>query len=146
MKLTKTFYILLLVTGIAACDKTDDQLGVPRIEWVTYGPQEIKAFSDSVYFEVYYEDQDGDIGINDPSAYNLFLEDQRIPLTYKFRISELTPDRQALSISGNLKLSLPNTVLVNGSTAELVNYKLYLVDRAGHQSNILTTNALNVIP
>lgn len=146
MKLNSITQILFVALLVNACSKSDEQLNTPRIEWLNYGPSNIKALTDSVYFEVHHEDQDGDIGVNNPDVYNLFIVDERIPLTYKFRVKELTPDQMALSISGELKISLPNTVLVNGSTQETVKYSLYLVDRAGNQSNVLTTNPLNVIP
>lgn len=138
--------IISMSLVLFACKKNEDKVGVPKLSWVNYGPDVIKANSDSVYFELSYEDEDGDLGENDPAASNLFLTDERIPLTYKFRISELTPNQMELHIKGSLRLSLPNTVSVKGSGPESVQYSLYVVDRAGHKSNILTTNSLQVIP
>ncbi len=145
MRLNRILF-LSLVLGLFACKKDEDKLGVPKLSWVNYGPEMIQANTDSVYFEITYEDEDGDLGENDPSVFNLFLTDERIPLTYKFRINELTPNQMSLHIKGTLKLSLPNTVSINGSSPESVTYSLYVIDRSGHHSNLLTTSPLQVIP
>jgi hypothetical protein len=64
---------------------------------------------------------------------------------YEYRISQLAPDGSNIAIRGNLVVSVKNTAITNGSTSESLSYSLYVKDRAGNQSNTITTSAVSVV-
>jgi len=144
----KNSFLLALVMGMAfsACKKEKVDLldPVPSILNVTVNPTDVVEYEDEIVFSVEYRDGDGDLGENDPDVTNLFLTDNRIGVTESFRISQLAPSGSDIAITGTLEVSLPSTGITDNSTAETVNYTLYMKDRAGNESNRFTTEDITV--
>lgn len=131
---------------IISCKKDDISFSnIPEIKLISVGPSIVQEFTDSIVFHIEYTDGDGDLGVNDPTVTNLFLVDNRIPLTYTYRIQQLSPYGSNISIRGDIILTLNNTVITDSSSSQQVTYTLYLKDRAGNASNSVKSSALTII-
>lgn len=148
MMLRNTLYILLLLSGIiliASCKKEEVEISdVPEIEFVSVTPQNVIEYQDSLVFTISYRDGDGDLGENGNNIDNFFLTDSRNDVTYKFRIQQLAPDNANIPIQGDLNIVLQNTAVLNGQASESFTYSMYLKDRAGNQSNTVTSSTITV--
>lgn len=141
----KRIIIIGLVLIAAACGEDIVLDDSPSIELVSIGPSTVVELQDSIQIVIRYEDGDGDLGENTPDAKNYYLVDERIDLEYRFRIRELVPNSASVPIAGTLVLTLPNTVITNGSTSEELTYSIWIVDRAGNQSNTVTAGPITVV-
>ena len=141
------FIFLFSFSGmISSCKKDKTEISnVPEIRLVEVTPAQIKEYKDKVVFNVYYKDGDGDIGENNDAVKNLFVTDSRNAVTYQFRVKQLSPDGATIAIEGNLKVELNNAAILDGSSSQAVEYSIYLKDRAGNSSNVVTTTGLTVV-
>ena len=138
-----TFYVFICV--IFSCKKDAPvYTNTPAIEFVSVAPTTVTQYKDSITFTISYKDGDGDLGQNDPNVTNLFLTDNRINITYNFRIPQLAPDNANIIIKGNLSVVLKNTGITDGSASQTATYSIYVKDRAGNTSNTITTDAITV--
>ncbi len=144
MKKLVSLSILIAVIAVS-CEKEATLSVVPKIDLTQAGPSVIEENVDSVYFEISYTDADGDLGSTDPNVRNLFVEDTRIGLVYKYRIQELVPNGATVGIEGELHFSIPNTVITDGSKQQEVIYSIWVKDMAGHESNRLSVGPFLVI-
>ncbi|MEL6732380.1 MAG: hypothetical protein AAFP83_14720, partial [Bacteroidota bacterium] len=56
-----------------------------------------------------------------------------------FHLQQLAPDEANVPIQGTFVVTLPFTILTDNAAEQNVSFEIYVVDRAGNQSNILTT-------
>jgi hypothetical protein len=140
------WFLIALLVAVTACkkDKVDLLDPVPTILSVTIARTSVTAYQDSIVFAVNYRDGDGDLGENAPDAHNLFLVDNRIGVTEEFRIRELAPQGAEIPITGTLNVVLRNTGITDNSTQQTFNYTIYMRDRAGHESEHVTTPDVTV--
>ncbi len=143
MKKRAVLFFLVSVLFFS-CKKADEISVVPEIEFISVTPQNVHEFTDSLVFTIKYKDGDGDLGENNPDAENLFLTDSRNNVIYKFRIPQLAPYNSKIIIEGNLNVTLVNTAIIDGSSSQTFAYSIYVKDRAGNQSNTITTAAVTV--
>ena len=138
---------LLLVFAIAlfsSCSKDEnDYSDTPEISLVSISSTSVSE-GDPVTFVISYVDGDGDLGENNANVYNLFLTDTRVNVTYKYRIKQLAPDNADIIIKGKLDVLLNSTAITDGSNSQTVIYTMYVVDRAGHQSNTITCSPITI--
>jgi hypothetical protein len=134
-------YISLILSG---CSKDEPTISnTPKIELLDVTPLVIQEFSDEVVFTLSYLDGDGDLGENHPDAKNLWITDNRMGLTYAYRVPQLAPEGK-VAIKGTLIVSLKNVVITDGSSQQNVMYNIYLKDRAGNISNTVTSPLLTI--
>ena len=95
-------------------------------------------------FTIYYQDGDGDLGENDPEVENLFIEDNRTNGAQGFRIQQLAPSDAAIQIAGTLNVELRNTGITDGSNSQTVSWDVWVVDRSGNKSNVVTSPEVTV--
>ncbi|HNQ11613.1 MAG TPA: hypothetical protein PKH65_04915 [Bacteroidia bacterium] len=147
MTVRKCLYALISLAMLhLSCKKEEISFsGIPEIKLISVSPTLIKEFSDSIVFRIEYTDGDGNLGVNDPNIDNLFLVDNRIPLTYSFRIQQLSPTGSNISIKGDIVLTLNNTVITDSSSSQIVSYSIYVKDQSGNTSNTVTTPQLTVV-
>lgn len=140
------YFILLIFLSLLlfSCKEPEEVGPVPEIEFVNVTPQNVHEYTDSLVFTISYRDGDGDLGENTPGAENFFLADSRNNVIYKFRIPQLAPDGASIIIEGNLNVTLANTAIINGSASETFTYSIYVKDRAGNQSNTVTSLPVTV--
>jgi hypothetical protein len=141
----KIAYIIIFSLVVASCKKDESTISnIPAIEFISVTPASVKEYQDKLIFSISYTDGDGDLGENNSAVKNLFLTDSRNNVTYKYRIQQLAPDGASIAIKGNLSVELNNTGITDGSNSQTFTYSLYVIDRAGNQSNIVTTSPVVV--
>jgi|SRR6185436_8680686 len=137
--MTLIFFVTML-----SCKKDKPEYSeTPAITMVAVSSHDITE-GDPLTFTISYVDGDGDLGENNPNVYNLFLVDNRVNVTYKFRIEQLAPLNSSLIIKGNLNVVLNGTAITDGSNSQNATYSLYVVDRAGHQSNTVVSPVVTI--
>ncbi len=137
--------ILLTVVSISSCKEDFPISEVPEISLVAFGPDTVVQFTDSIFFSLNYKDGNGDLGENDTDDDNLIVTDTRIGVRYTYRIKQLVPGGSKVPINGNLNFSISNTFITDLSSAEKLSYSIYVVDRAGNKSNVITTKSIWVV-
>ena len=142
----RSFLILLVILFSSSCKKEESISfdPTPQIEYIGISPTVANEYTDSVTVYIKYNDGDGDLGENNTSVKNCFVTDNRIGITYQYRIQQLAPDGASIPIEGNLNIELGGQGITDSSTQQLATYTIYLVDRAGHQSNSVTTAAISI--
>lgn len=135
-----------IIVILSACEGKDiEKSDIPQIEVKSVTPQNATAFQDTLIFEVFYRDGNGDLGENNPDVTNLFVKDPRNGVEYKYRIQQLSPSGSTIAIQGTLNIELPNVPLVGqNATTEQVAYEIRVVDRAGNTSNTATAPTVTV--
>ena len=142
--LKKYFLLVCLPVFLASCKKDEKTVSeTPEIKLISISSDSI-AEGDPVTFVISYVDGDGDLGENNANVYNLFLTDTRVNVVYKYRVRQLAPDNSHITIQGNLDVLLNSTAITDGSNSQNVIYKIYLVDRAGHQSNTISCSPITI--
>ncbi len=142
----KLFFIAIFFVVISSCKK-DEKIEIsntPVIEFTSITPATAIEYQDKITITISYKDGDGDLGENSPDVKNLFLTDTRNSVTYQYRISQLAPATGTFAIQGKLTVELKNTAITNGASSQAVSFTAYVKDRAGNQSNTITTSAITV--
>jgi hypothetical protein len=138
--------LLLLSSALISCKKDEAFTFEPSIEFKSISPGTIKEYRDSVVITISYLDRNGDLGENETEVPNAFVKDLRNNLTYSFRIRQLAPEA-SIAIQGNLSIVIPQVALVNSTaTSESATFEVYVKDRAGLESNKITTSAVSILP
>lgn len=141
----KLIYLLLGFSIFSACKKTDTPISnTPYIEFVSVNPKSILEYEKTIVFTLFYQDGDGDLGENTADIKNLFLTDNRNNITYEYRIGQLAPENANIAIQGNLNIELASTGITDGSSEQTATFDIYLIDRAGNQSNTITSSSITI--
>lgn len=136
-----------------ACRKSDSISEIPKITYVSFtGYQDMSGKDTTAVVVFEYEDGDGDLGslASDSLGYrNLFIRffekkngvfvEPVLPGDYNAKIPNLTPKAKNKSISGDISYSI---LLPPSVVKDTIKLELYIVDRANHKSNTLTTSEL----
>ena len=142
----KIVFILVAILLFVSCKKDDTKFDiVPAIEYISITPSNPHQYSDKVIITIHYKDGDGDLGENKDGVKNCFVTDNRIGITYQYRIQQLAPEGSSIPISGNLNIDLGGQVVTDSSSQQNVSYTMYIVDRSGHTSNSITTSSILII-
>jgi hypothetical protein len=145
--LTSTIYFIavLIICSNSACKKDDELMSaVPEIEFVSVTPTSLKEYSAPLSFTIKYRDGDGNLGENNADVKNLYLTDNRINVTYTYRIQQLAPDNTTIPIQGTLNIDLASVNIINSAASQTVTYSIYVVDRAGNKSNVVTSDVITL--
>ena len=138
-------YILMGLMLASACKKDGDEITTtPYIEFVSVTPEGVQEFEQVITFTIFYQDGDGDLGENSSEVKNLFLKDNRNSIVYEYRVEQLAPDDANIAIQGNLNIELNGTGITDGSSQQTATFDIYMLDRAGNQSNTITSTAITV--
>jgi hypothetical protein len=156
------FTITLLGAGLTSCVKEKQFSPIPAIvfeKFVEYG------HSDSADCFIKFKDGDGDIGIF--SSDNFSPDDLKMKYLYKdsngnfvpvdssfgtaqfdtlfysYRVPNITPDGQYKALDGEIKIKLRSAPIFGPQ--DIVKFEITLTDRAGHRSNMVTTNEITVV-
>ena len=139
------FFLLVISLFIFSCKKDKKQYdSTPQIEFVSLSPSAVFQNLDSITFTIKYSDGDGDLGENSPDAKNLFLTDNRIHIPYSYRVEQLAPSGASIPIQGTLNVVLKSTSLTDSSNLQTTTFSIYVIDRAGHQSNTVTSSIVTI--
>ena len=149
--------LLLVALSLSACRKPEKFSEIPTIEFVSLEASEDPSSGTDVLLTIKFQDGDGDIGLDESDTqapfdtssiyyYNCFITyyekqngnfvEVELPSTLNMRIPRLS-DQTEESISGELYLEL----FANNpfSPYDTIRYELFIVDRALHHSNTITT-------
>lgn len=137
----KSLQIASIVLFLVSCNQNKY---VPQIVLEEVGPDTVVALEDSIYMRISFYDKDGDLGENFTDDKNLFIIDSRLNLAHEYRISNIVPGGAEVPIQGELEWTIPSVYITNGNASQKVSYSIYVVDRAGHQSNILETQEIRI--
>ena len=137
--------LISVLVAFSSCKKDEPLVSaIPKVEFISISPAEVKEYKDEIVIKIAYLDGDGDLGENNPNVSNLFVVDLRDTITYEFRIQQLSPEGADIAIRGNLNVILSNSAITDGSASQTVNYALFVKDRAGNMSNIVFSTPINV--
>lgn len=159
---TKVIAALACVIALlAGCRPAESFPEEPRLTYKSFD-----VFSDSASVTVSFTDGDGDIGL-DPSDsappydtasawyFNLFLEYQELRngewmtptliLPFNYRIPRITPTGQNKALEGDISVAVKPWPIAP-PPFDTVRFKVTLVDRALHVSNVVTTDARKLVP
>lgn len=142
-------WLLLVMAGclMGACKPDDTPTGIaiePSISLLETNKTTVQAFVEPLVFKIEYTDGDGDLGTNDDTQRNVFVEDSRIGTTQSFRLQQLAPDGATIPITGTFSLELPFTILTDSVETETARFSMYVVDQAGHASNVVESEAITI--
>jgi hypothetical protein len=137
-------YLILISILLFSCKKDDAVSDVPQIEFLSISPTTAQEYADNIIISISYNDANGDLGENNPDIHNLFVEDNRNGIVYKFRIPELTPNGSDISIQGNFNITINGTGITNELSSQKVDYSVYVKDRAGNKTNTITTSKITI--
>jgi hypothetical protein len=159
MNIKHLFILSLLLVSLllSACRKQEKYPVIPAIEFVSLEANDDPISGTDVCLTFKFQDGDGDIGLDETDTrppfdtssvyyYNCFIsyfEKQNgtfvkveLPSTLNMRIPRLSDENEE-SISGEIYLDLyANNPF---SPYDTIRYELYIVDRALHHSNTITT-------
>ncbi len=135
---------ILIVLLLFSCKKDDVLNVVPTVKFQSISPLTAQEYIDDIIITISYADEDGDLGENSPDIDNLFVEDSRNGIIYHFRIPQLAPNENEISIEGNFNIKINGSGITNNSTSQQVNYDIFVTDRAGNKSNIITTSSITI--
>lgn len=143
-----------LVFGlIQACIIAPDYSIIPEInfEWINKNViDQGRVRDDSLYIRIGFTDGDGDIGDEQNKA-NIFMQDDRDGMLVTYSMPLIPQKGVANGVSGTI--TVLHTTLFNvccyypnadpcsipdKPTTDTVTYSIYIEDRAGHKSNVIT--------
>jgi hypothetical protein len=155
------FLVVLGATVITSCVKEKNFPIEPVIQFKEF----ILYNNDSADCIIKFKDGDGDIGImpgdtaaaDDLKMKYLYKSSDGLfhpvdatfgtlkfdTLYYSFRIPNITPNGQYKALDGEIKIKLRTAPLFNPAH-KVVKFEIRLADRAGHVSNMVSTNPINV--
>jgi hypothetical protein len=146
---------LLLLTGLAACEKEQGMGPVPNIALVApLKPVSVKAGSsrDSVLITFNFTDGDADLG-NSPSSgqYDIYTTDSRDTAQYNYffpnGMTDVVIPGKGIQGTCNLKVEAAFLLLrPDHPDGDTLHYDLYIKDRAGHESNRVKTADIYLVP
>jgi len=114
------------------------------LDYVDIQPRVVTEFEDSILITIRYSDPDGDLGYENPDVRSLSIHDLRLEKPDSQHVSLLAPIESHIDIEGELVVKLKNTFLLGSSEKEITSYELILTDRAGNQSNPITTDEISI--
>lgn len=135
---------ILIGLLLFACKKGNTLSVFPTIEFQSISPLTAQEYIDDIIITISYTDKDGDLGENSPDIDNLFVEDSRNGIVYHYRIPQLAPNGDEISIEGNFNIKINGSGITDSSTSQQVNYAIYVKDRAGNKSNTITTANITI--
>ena len=140
----KNIIYLCVIVLLFSCEKEQEISDTPIIEFKSISPATVQEYSDNIVITISYSDGNGDLGENNPDIHNLFVEDNRNGIVYQFRIPHLAPDNNSIAIEGDFNITINGSGITDESTSQQVNYSIYVKDRAGNNSNTITTSSITI--
>lgn len=136
---------LLLLIGCQDDDEVLDYPDIPEIQLVGISHDTIRQYEDALVIRIFYKDGNGDIGFEDPQQYALFVRDIRLDAFDGFYVGPLAPPDANVPIQGELTIEFPSLFLFGNGAIEQTRFEIKMIDRAGHESNLLETDIVSII-
>lgn len=148
-------YLFALLAGITffwGCKKEDTYSKIPEIKFVSLEKFDYTTPFDSVVLTFSFTDGDGDIGVasSDTATRDAFAKLYELKNgTYEewtigtpilqYALPYMEPRGSNESLKGEISIAINYNILQPNDT---IRYDLYIVDRAGNQSNTITTSSI----
>ena len=160
MKIRHVAYLLLSSVAVFSCTKSNDVSKIPQISLLYFGSGEgtdsMVLNIDTAFLEFSLVDGDGDIG-NDPNGPNndIFIKDFRYDtgyVGYHFPAVDQSIENSKKGIQGKCLFEFTPDLIttrpdsIHQATGDTTHYEVYIVDRAGHQSNHIVTGPIIMRP
>jgi len=156
-------FLFLTVLGLTSCLKKEEYPIEPVIRWESYSVlPDANGYDSLSYLKISYTDGDGDIGLYNsdtvaPYKYNLFvkmfqmkngsLQEIIFPdtnLNFNGRIPILTPTGKNKNIKGDIEMMIEIYFARPILKSDTIAFDVYLMDRALHKSNTVSSPLLPV--
>ncbi len=147
----KKIYLFLIPIFITvACSDKPIFPNAPEIKFLDIQPKVVTEFQDSIIIQLSFTDGDGDLGDDGSSQFNMFVKDNRSSIppelaTIPYILPNLTPDAKNPAIQGVITIEYPPTGILNGLESEMTTFDILVVDRAGNESNTITTEPIEIV-
>jgi hypothetical protein len=143
----KSLGLLGLFFLLFSCSLTDKALDerAPHIELIGLSKDTLRQFEDTLFITLFYQDNNGDLGFENPNENSIFVKDNRLSSFDGFYIGPLAPLNNSLSIQGKLILQLPPLFVLGNANFQTTSFAIYMVDREGNSSNEIQTPSITII-
>lgn len=144
-----------LLTLFAACSKVNDGDKTPKINLIGVSKSEVKQGSsnDTVRISIQVNDANADL-YNDGETESIFIKDSRYPA--KDAVGYVAPQVDeafldpAYGFEGGYFIDLPAAFLIfkdtfNNRLRDTLQYEMYIKDKAGNESNRVTTGDIYIV-
>lgn len=152
-----TFLFLALLAAFSSCKNNNSMSNIPSISLISMTPDSIKqgASEDTVYIKFGLEDGDADLGHDVSSTdKDIYIRDNHTDSFTGYNFPEIAQGilDPSKGITGACTFKMLGALiyvrqdsihLLNGDT---VSYELYIKDKAGNNSNHITTPNLYIRP
>jgi hypothetical protein len=151
----KIFFLVILSAALFhGCIEAPDYPIEPVIEFVEINktqiiaqtiPEDANRALDTLIIKFSFTDGDGDLGGGDTT--NVFLIDSRLGNAGEsYLISDIPQAGATNGISGEITIMIPKIFCFpNSAPRDSLIYSIQIVDKAGHQSNIIQTPAIELV-
>ncbi len=139
--------VLLCFLLLISCEKEEviAYSDIPEINLVEISSDTIRQYEDVLYLRISYKDGDGDLGFENPDQYALYIRDIRLEAFDGFYLGPLAPPGANAAIQGELNIEFPSLFLFGNGNTELTKFQIKLIDRAGHESNLIETDFVAIV-
>jgi hypothetical protein len=139
---------------LMACNQEPVFSIVPEIEYIDIQPREVTETVDSIFLTIGFTDGDGDLGdLENTNNQSITVRDLRVLpdgsmlvdslAISRFRIPDLSSNARNPSIQGRIFITLsPTLVFPRNLDEQRVAYSIIIQDRAGNESNVVTTDEI----
>ena len=148
--------VVIIMLAFTACQKNTVSK-IPKIRFQNMYPDSVIAGSglDTVSITFFLTDGDADLG-NDPTGtkYDIYVRDSRVDTFQGLFFPTISPDAEDATkgIQGYCTFQelgaflLPRTDSIHTHFGDTLHYEFYIVDRAQHESNHITTPDIYILP
>tara|TARA_B110000259_G_scaffold162790_1_gene187758 strand:+ start:3652 stop:4119 length:468 start_codon:yes stop_codon:yes gene_type:complete len=141
--------LFLGITGVfQSCIKDESFDDTPIIKFETFELYSKTGISiDSAKYTFSFTDGDGDLGEDDSTVFNCFLQYEEKDgdgftmtptLLREYQLPSLTPNANDKNIEGEISLILKPAPIFSVLTDSAYRYSCYVIDRAGNKSNVIS--------
>ena len=151
----KGLLLSLVLLFLLSCRRENVVFAVePQIEFESLQPAVVQEFG-TLVLTLRYRDGDGDLGGQPNNQPDLFLIDLRDSTLFqagydgiiRYNMPKFYEGPTAQSIQGTIEVSIPGIIrLDSNAPQEVVQFRVYIVDRAGHLSNEVITTPATIVP
>ncbi len=144
--LSKFLGLCILFSLLLSCEKEDLTYSEePEIQLSDISHDTVVQYGEVLVISINYKDGDGDLGFVDPDQYALFIRDLRLEDFDPFYVGPLSPVGSSVPIEGELKVEFPSLFLFGNGPQETTRFECRMVDRAGNESNLITTPSVVIL-
>ncbi|MEX1187994.1 MAG: hypothetical protein WED33_01970 [Bacteroidia bacterium] len=138
---------IIFMLCLAACKKEENlpPPSPPVIAILSISADTITEFQDSLIIKLQYEDQNGDLGSENPDKLDLEIKDSRLTTPDFYHVKPLAPAGTALFIRGVLRVELPPLFILGNGDSETLSLDIRLRDQNGKWSELVSSDPLVVI-